>query len=354
MNILIILPSLKNQAPIKIGVSIANGLLRNGHQVDVIYFDLDVDSEIKLKLDSSILRTKVNFFDSFDCSKYDIVHSHLFRSDLFLAKNTLFNKKTKTVTTIHNYLYQELANYYNKFVSLFFGLVWNISWTRFDALSVLTNDACDYYRKYSFNKKIYRVYNGHDIVLNYDSLDSTITDKINKLKKSNKYVLGAYCNLIKRKNIDVLIKHVYRVKKSSLIIFGDGVEKENLIKLVKALNIEDRVLFFDATINAHQYNCFFDLFCMPSCDEGFGLSLIEAALHKTKILCSNIPVFKEIFPFDEVVFFELGDELSLDSAIYSALSQDVSDKAYLRAVEMFSSRAMIDNYISLYEKLLRD
>lgn len=43
---------------------------------------------------------------------------------------------------------------------------------------------------------------------------------------------------------------------------------------------------------------------MSSRSEGFPLSLLEAMIYKRNIVCSDIPIFKEILSENEVTFFE--------------------------------------------------
>ena len=57
-----------------------------------------------------------------------------------------------------------------------------------------------------------------------------------------------------------------------------------------------------------------DIVIVPSRSEGFSLVIQESARQHTPVICSNIPVFHELFN-DEVEFFSLEDRNMLKRAI---------------------------------------
>lgn len=351
MRIAFILPSLKNSAPINVAFAIAKKLSESGNFVSIFY----LKNDIGINLDPNIEFKKISFMSNFDWTSFDIIHSHMLRPDLFVFLRKPLLSNVKTLSTIHNYVYPELKSYYNSLISCIVGRIWLIAWGRFNKLITLTNHASDYYRKLSFFKNIEFVHNGRDIVINYDSIDEYDFKLITSLKHKYGHIIGAYCALVKRKRIDILIKHISRTKFGCLVVLGEGKEYENLIKLANNLNVNDRVIFLGNKYNAHQYNCLFDVYVIPSEDEGFGLALIEAALHNQNIVCSNIDVFNEIFDDNCVTFFDLNDENSIDDAINSALKDKVkANNAKNRALKYYSEKVMAENYFKIYKKLLME
>lgn len=352
MKIAIVVPSLTNEAPVRIALSLAEGLAVKGHLVRIFY----LKNIVNIPLPSHVPTTKLSFFTNENFADFDIVHTHMLKPDIFGAYKKLCSpSKFKLVSTLHNYVYDELENYYNKFVSVVFGTIWNISWIKFDKLFSLTKHSQDYYKKRSFNKDVSFVHNGHDINISYEGFDKNIVNKLIEIKKNNGYLIGAYCNLIQRKGIGLLIEHVASRKEASLVIFGNGPDKDRLIGLVESFQIRERVLFFDAIPNAHQYNYFFDLFAIPSKHEGFGLSLIEAALHKKSIICSDIDVFRELFTEDEVTFFNLYDSHSIDTAVSKALEfTNKGQQARNKARKKYSISNMVDSYEREYAEILKE
>ena len=86
--------------------------------------------------------------------------------------------------------------------------------------------------------------------------------------------------MIKRKNIDVLIKGLadFKDKNFFLRIIGDGEERENLQKLTKQLGLEKNIKFTGEIPRKEVFNYLkqSSLFVLLSENETFGLSYLEA------------------------------------------------------------------------------
>ena len=118
-----------------------------------------------------------------------------------------------------------------------------------------------------------------------------------KIKKKNNeknffYILSVG-RLVKYKGYDNLIKAINVLpKKYILKIIGEGPEKNNLLKLVKELNLEDRVHLCGNLDNNKKYNAYqnADLFVLSSNSrkEAFGLVLLEAMYYNLPTLTCYI------------------------------------------------------------------
>ena len=345
MEIAIIVPSLKDAAPVHVAVSIALNLAKEGNNVTVFYFS----KHIQIAQPKEVRFQRLSFWSNIDWKKFDIVHSHSFVPDAFVFLKKPLKTKVKTVTTVHNYVYVDLKTTYNWMVSVVLGSAWLLVWTRFDTLVVLTDDAIKYYKRISFNKNIIRIYNGRDIEPNRDVIATVHQQQIAAMKEKYTYVIGVYSALIPLKRIDIVIRHLSRVDSGCLIILGEGPERKNLEALVSQHHLEQRVKFLGHIAQGHQYNMLFDIFAHPSLSEGFSLSLIEGALHKKKIVCSDILGFKEAFDENEVTFFHSEDEFSIDKAVAAALlDEEKPMRAYNKAMMLYSEHAMSQEYIKVY------
>ena len=352
MKICYVVPAIVNKAPILVVMQLCEQMLRSGHDVTVLFFD----ERVELELLQGVKFERVGFYKAFDFSDYDVVHSHLLRADAFVFRNkTFFSKKVHYVSTLHNYVERELYFHYNKLVSIVFSVVWNICWLRHDRLVVLSDDAVKYYSKFSYNKNIVRVYNGRDILIDYGLIEDWCAFEINKLKASVDFLLGTYCVLTATKGVDQLVKLSSVNTRAGLVVIGDGPAKKSLQELSVSLGVDGRCVFLSSIPYAHQCNIFFDVFAMPSRSEGFGLALIEAALHSKKIVCSDIPIFRELFTEEAVCFFKIDDISSLDAAVRSCVVDESKGSAVLNvARQRYSSFAMASNYLKVYEGLTSD
>lgn len=102
--------------------------------------------------------------------------------------------------------------------------------------------------------------------------------KNRKFKLSDSFNVLYVGKLIKRKNVDLLIRLLPIFDNMKLSIIGDGEEREPLKKLSRELHVEDRVAFLGlmARDEVYQYMRIADVFCMPSVRETFGLVYLEA------------------------------------------------------------------------------
>lgn len=81
-----------------------------------------------------------------------------------------------------------------------------------------------------------------------------------------------------------------------------------------AVNDEDLVALQDGAL----------AYISPSKNEGFGLTLVEAAARATPVLCSDIPVFREIMPAKGALFFDPNSVQSMVDCldIFTGLNQE--------------------------------
>ena len=114
-----------------------------------------------------------------------------------------------------------------------------------------------------------------------DGIDFKAIQKITPSTK--RYDILYAGRLIKHKNVNILIKAVDIVKKEmpdiKCGIIGDGPEKENLINVVKDLNIEGNIEFFgflEQDEDVISYMKSSSVFVLPSTREGAGLVTLEA------------------------------------------------------------------------------
>lgn len=76
-----------------------------------------------------------------------------------------------------------------------------------------------------------------------------------------------------------------------------------------------------------------DAFVMPSIYEGFGIPVLEAMQHSCCIVCSDIPVFRELVD-DCGIFFDPTDTLSMSNALNSVVIEksDTSERQKLSQI----------------------
>jgi glycosyltransferase involved in cell wall biosynthesis len=106
----------------------------------------------------------------------------------------------------------------------------------------------------------------------------------------NSFIIGFAGRFDKRKGLERLICAFAKIVQEnkidvSLVLVGNGEPvKKNLQRLVNKNHIDDKVLFTGTKLNVYDYVNTFNVFVLPSYDENFGLSLIEAMALKRPVI----------------------------------------------------------------------
>jgi glycosyltransferase involved in cell wall biosynthesis len=135
-----------------------------------------------------------------------------------------------------------------------------------------------------------------------------LTERVSALKLENSgLVLLQPTRFVRRKNIELGLRVLAELPEAVYVVTAapdphqsDGVVYfAELVALSEALGVRDRVLFLgesgilsdDDVRGLYQMT---DALFFPSTQEGYGLPLIEAALHGVPVLCSDIPAHLEV------------------------------------------------------------
>jgi L-malate glycosyltransferase len=312
-------------------------------QIKVFYLDRNIDPRIKILVSAEQLDRH-----HFCFNEYDIIHTTGIRPDLFAFRN---RRKIKcNISTIHNFVFDDLAFNYNRLISWIFGNIWLIVWKKADKLVCVSEVLKNYYEKWFPDIKLDVIHNG--IAETDDSFvpETDVIEVIKNYKSKGLKVLGTAGILTKRKGIDQLLPLLAVTKDYALIIIGNGKELSNLKRMATNLDILDRCMFCGFRSNAANYFKYFDLFVMPSRSEGFGLALIEAVQQKVPVVCSDLPVFNELLNSDEATFFKLEDIYSLTQALRTSikLGTTKAELAYNKYIAKFTNQLMALKYFELY------
>lgn len=348
MNIAFVLPSLANTGPVLVARDIIERLPSTYSQVDVYYFG--TSSEEKFSNPRVTIR-RVSFWSMVDFSKYDVVHSHCIWGDLYLAK-TRKSKNVKFISTMHNYMKEDLYFRRGSLWSRLGVFVWALGLRRHDKIIALSQHMAEYYRQYPF--KLQSV----DFVYNGRTPEKTTPVPVGEQRllqslKINYKLVGMVCGLNRRKGIDVAISLLPKSNAIALVVIGGGPERENLEALASSLGVRDRCYFLGPKPSPYAYFEFFDVYLLSSRSEGFPLALIEAAALNVPIVASDLPVLREVFTLEEVVLAEPDNPQSFLAAIKKVISNPVYyyKNAKLRQEAAYSASSMSSAYQKVYESL---
>ena len=165
----------------------------------------------------------------------------------------------------------------------------------------------------------------------------------------------------KNKNFDLLIQSYGILKQEGrltpemrLIIVGSpGPETENLHRSIANFGLKDSILTIWAISDKElcwlYQNC--QLVVIPSSLEGFCIPLVEALYFSCKVVCSNIPIFREIAA-DNCFYFDLEEEpiANLTRSIVKALATDISTAS--DRCHRFTKTTVATQYLDFYSQLI--
>ncbi len=162
----------------------------------------------------------------------------------------------------------------------------------------------------------------------------------------------------KNKNLNILIQSYSLLLKNNylqsikLVLVGSpGPETENLCNLIDTLSLKDSVHMLSSIDDEElcwlYKNC--KLLVIPSSTEGFCLPLAEALYLGCKVVCSDIPIFKEIGNLN-CTYFNLESEpvKNLTEAIHNIIQTDLEKTS---PDYRFSKEKVAFQYLNLYSAL---
>jgi len=349
MKVAFILSRCSHLGPFVVARDIVKNIQHKAETVHVFYLRESED-----KLDFEVACRKIAFTQSINFGDYDVVHSHGFVADAYVYFHR-GRKFCKHQTTIHQRIAPDYAMKYNFLVGYFFEKIWCHFVRKAAGINTLTYEMVRYYKSILKRNDIGFIYNGINTQHRQEVIPEREIAEIKVLKKSYK-IIGISARLIFLKGIDQVIRSLKEANEFALMIIGDGEKKEELQQLATDLSVEDRCLFLGYKKNALDYFAYFDVYAMSSRSEGFGLCVIEAASQKIPIVCSDLPVYREIFKEDEVIRFELENISSLAGAFKKAIenSDRLSEKVYQKFHECFRAEIMAEHYWKTYQNLVKE
>jgi glycosyltransferase involved in cell wall biosynthesis len=164
----------------------------------------------------------------------------------------------------------------------------------------------------------------------------------------------------RNKNIPLLLRTFDRLlqrgeidSKTKLLIIGiAGPESRRIHRLVSNLRLDGRVHFLEGLSEPELQWCYgrCEALVTPSITEGFGLPVAEALLAGCRVVCSDIPAFREVGG-DHCRFVALREdaEETLAEAIVTTIQQPAQPPISL---PQFSSSLLANQYLGLYRGLI--
>lgn len=301
----------------------------------------------KSKVDVKQLQAYIDAFQP------DVIHSHLFESEMVLAHISL-PLKTKRIVHFHDNMHQfrnfQLKTLFNKtYLTDFFEkrIVSKKYPKKTTAIAISKNT--EVYCKRNLSKNI-------SVVLLHNAIDLAVFEKKERASSSNEITLIG--SLVENKGHVLAIHTIKELKIRGIDVklncLGDGIEREKLEKLVNELELKKEIVFhgnIDSPENFLQHSfCYF----LTSKSEAFGLTIIEAMACGLPVVCTDGKGNRDLIQEGENGFmvWERDPKLLADKIELlfknEDLRKEMGEKARVFAQE-FGMENYVDQLLSIYK-----
>ncbi|MDI6765860.1 MAG: N-acetyl-alpha-D-glucosaminyl L-malate synthase BshA [Bacteroidota bacterium] len=288
--------------------------------------------------------------------KLDIIHAHYaipHATSAYLAKQILGDPKIKIITTLHG-TDITLVGLEPSFLPVM-------------KFSIEQSDGVTAVSRFLREKTLvnYQIKKDIQVIPNFVDVNKYQRIFVSGVRKhlapGDEKILIHVSNfrMVKRVQDVIQIFNLVRQKiRSKLVLVGDGPERSSCEQLAHELNIFEDVIFLGKQIELVPVLSAADIFLIPSQSESFGLSALEAMACELPVVSSSVGGLPELIVHGETGFIaEIGDVGRMAKYTIELLTNDSKYKLFAaasrrRAVEMFNTEKIVDQYEGYYAQVL--
>ena len=318
------------------------------------------------------LKAFIKLFSIIKKGKYHIVHTHTSKAGILGRWAAWLCKTPVILHTPHGHIFY---GYYGKFITWIFKMIEQITGLITDRIITLTDkekqEHIDF--KIAPPEKFITIHSGVEIK-RFLEITHEDTKRIRKeLNIPDDYlVVGTVGRLVEVKGHKYFIQAAHKVLKSfqlsafsfqpykgiKFMIVGDGHLISDLKKDANILGIADSVIFTGWRNDVPVVMSTFDIFVLPSLNEGMGKVLVEAMLLKRPIIASRVGGIPDLIRDGEngiLISPASPDELSkvIVELIKSEDRRIKMGNSGRLMTESYSDRVMVEKIESLYNLLIK-
>lgn len=292
--------------------------------------------------------------------KYDIIHTQTAKAG-FLGRLAAWRENIPLVIhTAHAWPFHPLLTKLLKYYYLFLE---KLAAKICDAIIVDSHEV----RRYGLEnhvttaKKVYQIYMGIDC---NRFRPCTIEEKLVIKKRLNvpeeKFVIGAISRLVEDKGIETLIEIAGQLKKRGrnfiILLLGEGNKRSLYENLVQSAGLQDNFRFIGYIDDVVPYHQIFDVFCLPTLREGFGVVFAEASACAVPVVSTNIAPLDEVVINGQTGFLAPPKDVrafcdALQGLFDPAVARIMGEAGRLHVEQNFSIHSINQQTLTLYNKL---
>ncbi len=164
-------------------------------------------------------------------------------------------------------------------------------------------------------------------------------------------------NFRKVKRVGDVIRVFHKVQQtipSRLLLIGDGPERSNIEKVCRELQVCEKVTFLGKQEAIEEILSVCDLFILPSEEESFGLSALEAMACEVPVIATNVGGLPEVVIHNKTGFLSDVGDINTMSEYAIELLQDENKlntfrKNSLLQAHQFDLKNILKKYMEVYE-----
>jgi N-acetyl-alpha-D-glucosaminyl L-malate synthase BshA len=151
---------------------------------------------------------------------------------------------------------------------------------------------------------------------------------------------------------------VRRQAKCRMLLVGDGPERARAEQDARRAGVANDVVFLGNQVAVNELLGIADIYFLPSENESFGLSALEAMSSEVPVVATNIGGLPEVVAHGETGFLcELGDTDDMAARILQLITDGdlrsrMSRAARVRALELFPQDKIVAQYEAVYQQVI--
>jgi N-acetyl-alpha-D-glucosaminyl L-malate synthase BshA len=352
---------------------LAIGLAERGHEVHIVSYatpfrlqgfhpnlymhEVDFTTYPLLKYPPYALALATRLVDLAETFQIELIHAHYampHATSAYLAKQIMGSQGIKTVTTLHGTDITLVGA--------------DVSFKKVIKFAIEESDGVTAVSQYLKQRTIEEFGIQREIRVIHNFIDPARPALSRNLHLRETYAPNGEKLLIHASNFrpvkrtDDVVRVFARVQElipARLVLIGDGPQLRTTQQLVSDLNLSEKVHFLGEQDQLEPLLSCADLFLLPSEQESFGLTALEAMNCGVPVIATDIGGLPELVAHDETGYlFPIGETERMAEAAAALLRnheqhERFGRKARDRAVQGFNANQIIPQYEAFYEEVLQ-
>ncbi len=351
---------------------LAIGMAKKGHEIHIVSYappfrlrsfyqniyvhEVGVASYPLFKYPPYALSLATKLVELVEEYKIELIHAHYavpHAASTYLAKQILNSSGIKTITTLHGTDITLVGA--------------DSSFHRVVKFAIEKSDGVTAVSNYLKQRTIEEFDIKREIRVIYNFVDATRTSQKNNVCNKKTFapngekILMHASNFRPVKRVGDVVRIFERVRKkipSKLILIGDGPERLFIQQLVKNMKLTGDVYFLGEQDYIEPLFFCADLFLLPSEQESFGLTALEAMACSVPVIGTEIGGLPEVISHGETGYlFPIGDTSNMVEKALKLLNNTENHelfrrRARKRATQYFNADQIITQYEAFYKEIL--